>query len=305
MQRKEILQNLTKELEDSIVLENEPMKKHTSFQVGGPADIFIKAKTIADIKTVMEYAQKENIPLTVIGNGSNILVKDKGIRGIVLCICLDEYYIVKRKKEVELVAQSGCKLAFLAAKLLEAGIGGFEFASGIPGSIGGAIRMNAGAHGGQMQDIVKSVTYLDETGKIHTLDKEKLDFSYRHSIFSKQKGIIIEATFSLEERPREQIQEKMEEYRKFRKEKQPIQYPSAGSTFKRGPDFITAQLLDGCGLKGKKIGGAEISTLHAGFIINTGEATAKDILDLVQYAKDEVFQKYQKKIELEIEVLGE
>lgn len=166
--------------------------------------------------------------------------------------------------------------------------------------------MNAGAHGGQMQDVVFSTTYLDYNGNIKTIDNNEQKFDYRTSIFSKKNiGIILEATLKLAYGKKSEIQEKMEEYSMYRKEKQPISYPSAGSTFKRGEDYITAKLIDECGLKGYQIGGAKVSTLHAGFIINVGDATAKDILDLIEYTKEKVYEKFEKNIQLEIEVIGE
>ena len=181
-----------------------------------------------------------------------------------------------------------------------------EFAYGIPGTIGGAIRMNAGAHGGQMQDVVTSVTYIDFDGNRKTLAKEELQVDYRQSIFSKhQLGMITEATLEVNKGNPKEIEEKMAAYATYRKEKQPISYPNAGSTFKRGEDYITAKLIDECGLKGYQIGGAKISDLHAGFIINTGNATAKDVLDLIKYTKQKFYEKFKKEINLEIEILGE
>lgn len=183
---------------------------------------------------------------------------------------------------------------------------GLEFAYGIPGSVGGAIRMNAGAHGGQMQDVVMSTTYLDFDGNVKTLENKEQQFDYRESIFSKQhNGIILEAKLKLKYGDNKQILEKMQEYSTYRKEKQPISYPNAGSTFKRIEGYITAKLIDECGLKGYQIGGARISDLHAGFIINTGNATAKDVLDLIEYTKQKVYEKFKKEIKLEIEVIGE
>ena len=176
---------------------------------------------------------------------------------------------------------------------------------GIPGTIGGAIRMNAGAHGSEMKDIVMHTTYIDNLGNINTISNKEQEFSYRNSIFTKNKWIILEATLQLEYGNKEEISMKMDEYAKYRKEKQPITYPSAGSTFKRGEDYITAKLIDECGLKEYSVGGAKISGLHAGFIINTGNATAKDVLELVEYTKKKVYEKFNKKIELEIEVIGE
>lgn len=176
---------------------------------------------------------------------------------------------------------------------------------GIPGTIGGAIYMNAGAHGKEMKDIVQTTTYIDYTGKINTISNKQHEFSYRNSIFSKQNWIILQTTLELSYGKKEEIEAKIEEYAKYRKEKQPINYPSAGSTFKRGEDYITAKLIDECGLKGYKIGGAQISNLHAGFIINTGNATAKDVEELINYTIKKVQEKFNKTIELELKVVGE
>ena len=181
-----------------------------------------------------------------------------------------------------------------------------EFAYGIPGSIGGAIRMNAGAHGGQMQDVIKLARYIDFDGCVKTLPNKELQFDYRQSIFSKNRlGMIIQATLELEKGNLKEIEDKMKQYATYRKEKQPISYPNAGSTFKRGDDYITAKLIDECGLKGYQIGGAKISDLHAGFVINTGNATAKDVIDLMKYTKQKVYEKFKKEINLEIEIPGE
>lgn len=296
---------LTSILTNSKILKNESMSKHTSFKIGGNADILVKANNEKDIKSVLEISNKENIPIYVMGNGSNILVKDNGIRGIVLMICMDIYKIDKQENKAIVTAGAGVKLGGLAQELLKQEITGFEFASGIPGTIGGAIRMNAGAHGKEMKDIVVTTTYIDEYGNLKTISNKEQEFSYRNSVFSKNKWIIINTVLEFEYGTKEEIQEKMQEYARYRKEKQPITYPSAGSTFKRGEDFITAKLIDECGLKGYNIGGAKISDLHAGFVINTGNATAEDVLKLVEYTKEKVFEKFNKTIKLEIEVIGE
>lgn len=279
---------------------NVPMSKYTSFKVGGPAECLIKIETLEELKQILEIAQNNNIKTTIIGNGSNILVKDKGIKGIVLKIEIKKFEL---SKENELIVGSGNKLGEIAQKLAKEEITGFEFASGIPGTIGGAIRMNAGAHGSEMKDVVKTITYINKNGKINTIENSQAEFEYRKSIFSRNDFIIIESKMQFSKGNKEEIQAKMQEYLTYRKEKQPIEYPSAGSTFKRGKDFITAKLIDGCGLKGYKIGGAQISEKHAGFIINTGNATAEDILRLIEYTKKQVYDKFGKEIEPEIEII--
>ena len=284
---------------------NEPMSKHTSFKIGGPAECFIKAQNIEQLKNILEYAKKENIKLTIIGNGSNILVSDQGIQGIVLKIDIEKLEEKIEDEKIILTVGSGVKLGALAQKCLKEEITGLEFASGIPGTIGGAIRMNAGAHGSEMKDIVKTVTYMDRNTEIHKITNEQAEFEYRKSLFVNSDYIILETEIQLKKGKLEEIKEKMEEYANYRKEKQPIEYPSAGSTFKRGKDFITAKLIDEAGLKGYQIGGAQVSEKHAGFIINKGDATATDILNLIEYVKKEIHKKFDKNIELEVQVIGE
>ena len=266
--------------EESVILVNEPMSKHTSFKIGGNADIFIKAKTEEDIKQILKYSEGNNIPLTIVGNGSDLLVKDGGIRGIVVKVDIDIFEIID---EIE----------------------GFEFASGIPGSIGGALRMNAGAHGSEMKDIVLETMCMDKQGNICVLSNEEQEFEYRNSIFKLNKYIILSTKLKLKKGIYKEIKEKMDEYANWRKEHQPIEYPSAGSTFKRGTDFITAKLIDECGLKGYSIGDAEVSIKHAGFVINKGNAKAKEVIDLIEYIKEKVADKFGKEIELEVQIIGE
>ena len=280
---------------------NELMSKHTSFKIGGPAECLVKIQTAEELKEILELVSKQNIPLTIIGNGSNILVSDEGIKGLVLKIEIDKFEI--NPETAYLKIGSGVKLGFIAQKCLKQQIAGFEFASGIPGTIGGAIRMNAGAHGKEMKDVVKTITYMDRNGQIHKIQNEEAQFEYRNSMFSHNEYIILEVEMQLEKGSSEEIQAKMTEYATYRKEKQPIEYPSAGSTFKRGTDFITAKLIDECGLKGYQIGGAQISEKHAGFIINKENATAEDVIKLMEYTKEQIYNKFGKVIEPEIEII--
>lgn len=299
------MQEIYKQLiQEGIVKENifldEPMSKHTSFKTGGNADLFIKVYSVEEIKSVLKVSKENNIPLFVIGNGTNLLVKDEGYRGIILQIKLEDTKI----NDTEVIVQSGIKNATLSKKLVENNLTGFEFASGIPGTIGGAIKMNAGAYGSEMKDIVQEVTFLDYEGNIHTINNLECEFSYRHSKFFNEKAIILETKFKFEKGNKEEIQERIDELLKQRKEKQPIEYPNAGSTFKRGENYITAKLIDECGLKGYSIGGAQVSEKHAGFIINKGNCTSKDILDLIEYVKTKVKEKFGEDINLEVEVIG-
>ena len=302
----EIYEKLENKMKNSEIKTNEDMSKHTSFKVGGKADIFIKINDIQDLKYILDFTKKNNIPLTVIGNGSNVLVKDNGIRGITIYLNFDDIQIDEEQNgKVIVTVGSGVKLAMLAVILQKKGIAGFEFASGIPGTIGGAIRMNAGAYGKEMKEVVENVTYMDEEGNKHKLENEQMDFSYRHSRFKEKQEIIIEAQLKFQKEDAEKIKERMDEYRKARMEKQPIDMPSAGSTFKRGTNYISAKLIDDAGLKGYKIGGAQVSEKHAGFIVNKGNATAQDILDLIDYVIKVVYEKFGKILELEVEVIGE
>ena len=285
------------------VLYNEEMSKHTSFKIGGQAECYIKINKIEELLELLEISRKHQIPLTIIGNGTNILVKDNGIKGIVAKINIKNIEICEENSIV--TAGAGNTLAEIAQILKQNELTGFEELSGIPGTIGGAIRMNAGAHGKEIKDVIISATAIDYNGNIREFTKEEMQFEYRNSIFSKEKYIILSAKLQLEQGNKEEISTKMQEYANWRKEKQPLEYPNAGSTFKRGEDFITAKLIDECGLKGYSIGGAQISDLHAGFIINKENATAKDVLELVEYTKEKVYEKFNKNIKLEIEVIGE
>ena len=295
------IEELEKIISKDKIYISEPMSKHTSFKIGGPAECLIKVKSVEELKVILKFAKEKNIPLTIIGNGSNVLVSDEGIKGIVLKIEIDTFEI--NENITKLKVGSGVKLAFIAQKCLKQCLTGFEFASGIPGTIGGAIRMNAGAHGREMKDVVTTVTYIDRIGEIHTIQNSDACFEYRHSLFVDKDYIILEVEMQFEKGNVEEIQAKMTEYATYRKEKQPIEYPSAGSTFKRGTDFITAKLIDECGLKGYQIGGAQISEKHAGFIINKENATAEDVIKLMEYTKEQVYKKFGKIIEPEIEVI--
>ncbi len=285
------------------IIYNEPMKKHTSFKIGGNADLFVSVKTEEELKQILNYAKQKQIPVTIIGNGSNLLVSDDGVRGIVIKIDIQYFNVQNKEDEVEVIVGSGNKMMSLALQLKNQEISGFEQLSGIPGTIGGAVYMNAGAYGKEMKDIVISTKCMNMDGKVFELSNKEQQFEYRSSIFSKNKYIILETKFKLQRGKKEDIEEQMNEYLNQRKAKQPLEYPSAGSTFKRQEGIITAKLIDECGLKGYKIGGAMVSEKHAGFIVNTGNATAKDVLELIKYVKDKVFEKFNVRIEEEIRVL--
>lgn len=296
---------ITQNIDISKVKFNESMSKHTTFKIGGPAQCLIKVDNIEELRKILNIVQEKSIKLTVIGNGSNLLVLDDGIKGITIKNAIKKLEITKNEDNIEVIVGAGNNNTEVSQKLLKEGISGYEELSGIPGTVGGAIRMNAGAYGKEIKDIVKDVTFMDYKGNITKLEKEKLGFEYRNSMFSSNKYIILETTLVLKKGNKNDIKQKMDEYLISRKEKQPLEFPNAGSTFKRGNDFITAKLIDECGLKGYKIGGAEVSTKHAGFVVNTGNATAKDVIDLTNYIKEKVYEKFQKKIELEIEIIGD
>lgn len=303
---KDLLENM----KESNIYMNEPMSNHTSFKIGGKADIFIKIKTIEDLKFVINYCKQKNIFITIIGNGSNLLVKDNGIRGITIQVDFQDIQIKEEnnnnnENETLVTVGSGVKLGALSMILQKKSLSGLEFASGIPGTIGGAVRMNAGAYGTEFKEIVESVTYIDNKGDIQTIKNEEAEFSYRYSKFVNTNDIILSTVLKVKKEDEKEIENKMQQYLQSRKEKQPINIPSAGSTFKRGTDFIAAQLIDQAGLKGYNIGGAQVSQKHAGFIVNTGNATAKDVIELTDYVIKTVYEKYGKKLELEIEIVGE
>ncbi|MBR0428326.1 MAG: UDP-N-acetylmuramate dehydrogenase [Clostridia bacterium] len=304
MDKQKILQDLRKIIPKDNIKIDEPMSKHTSFKTGGPAEFYITAKTIEDIQNIFQYAKTNKIKLYIIGNGSNLLVSDEGIKGIVLKIVLDNIDILESDFGVLVKAGAGVKVMSLAQELKKRGITGFEELAGIPGTIGGANYMNAGAYGKEIKDIIVETKVLNkETGNIEILKNKQQHLEYRNSVFKKNNYIILETTIQLRNGNTAEIEQKMNEYLKQRKEKQPTEFPSAGSTFKRVDGFITAKLIDECGLKGYQIGGAQISEKHAGFIINKGNATSKDILDLIAYTKKKVFEKFGVQIEEEVEII--
>ena len=285
------------------IKKNEPMSKHTSFKVGGNADYFIEINPDKNvINKISKFANENHIKLTIIGNGTNILVSDNGIRGIVLKLKVDTSYNIC---DDYIEVSAGVQNAYVANIMLNNEMTGFEFASGIPGTIGGAIVMNAGAFGSEMKDILYEVSGIDlNTHKSFNFNNDDCKFSYRTSIFQNNQNLfILSAKIKYSQGNREDIKNLMNEYKEKRLSTQPLDKPSVGSTFKRGDGFITAKLIDEAGLKGYSIGGAMVSTKHAGFIVNTGSATAKDIEELIKYVKDEVYKKFNKKIEEEVRII--
>ncbi len=280
------------------------MKKHTSFKIGGPADFFVMLKNIEQLKKVKKLALENNIPFYIIGNGSNLLVRDGGVKGIVAKLDFEKLEINEDNGKV--IVSSDYPVSKLARKCAKFGLSKMEFLAGIPGTMGGANRMNAGAFGGETKDILVKTIYLDENLEIKEMTNEEQDLSYRHSIFcEKPEYIILECELKLEKDLEENINSRIDEMVKTRIEKQPIDFPSAGSTFKRLPNKATAMLIDECGLKGYRVGGAEVSKKHAGFIINIGNATAKDVLTIVETVKAKVYERFNEKINLEVVIIGE
>ena len=301
---------------------NEPMSKHTSFRVGGNADIFAMVDSEEKLIKVIGMAKNTSMPITIVGNGTNLLVKDGGIRGLVIKYIANDYTIMDTEELLDkgnlnkneennnkskiVTVSSGMTNARLAKILLDNSLTGFEFLAGVPGTIGGALVMNAGAYGGEIKDIVLKTKYIDlDTGEIKKIENNEHKFEYRKSIFQTLNCVILETTLILQLGNKEQIEEKMQEYSKKRRKSQPLDMPSAGSTFKRGENFITAKLIDESGLKGYSIGGAEVSNKHAGFIVNKGNATAKDIIDLINYVKDKVYEEFGKEVQEEVKIIGE
>ena len=285
------------------VLYNEPMKKHISFKVGGPADFLVKPKTEEELRNVVEFAKKENVPFIVIGNGSNLLVKDGGIRGIVIELS-DNFNNYEIDGNI-IKAQSGALLAIIGRNAMKNSLTGFEFAAGIPGTLGGALAMNAGAYGGEMKQVVKTVRLMDRDGNIFELSNEEMKFEYRKSIFTTKAYIVLSAVIELQPGNVEEIKEIMADYSNRRSTKQPLNFPSAGSTFKRPEGHFAAKLIDDCGLRGLNLRGAQVSDKHCGFVINSGGAAAKDILDLMFIVKSTVNAKFGIMLEEEVKILGE
>ena len=299
----EFYQQLCSTLSDSQVLCNEMMSRHTTFRVGGPADYFIMPD-IKQVKDVVILCRKYQIPYQVVGNGSNLLVSDKGIRGAVIAFSGKYTKGIQVDRE-HMVVQAGALLSQAANEAYQAGLGGLEFAAGIPGSVGGAVVMNAGAYGGEIKDVIVSVKALAKDGQIVTLSSNQMDFSYRHSCVPSSGLIVLEAEFVLQKKTKEEICSLMEELKNRRIEKQPLEYPSAGSTFKRPVDHYAGKLIMDAGLAGFSLGGAQVSKKHCGFVINTGNATASDIFALIQYIQHEVKRKFGITLEMEVKCIGE
>lgn len=293
---------LIQELPHDAVRQNEPIYKHTYTQMGGLADLFITPTTYDDTQRVLKFAHRNNIPVTLLGNGSNVIVKDGGIRGITLCLKhLNNIEIT----DTQVVAQTGATIIGASREALAESLTGLEFACGIPGTVGGAFYMNAGAYGGQIADVLERVLVLTEEGDFLTLEKDEFEFDYRKSVFSKKQYIALEGTMTLEKGDVVQIKQKMDELTIARETKQPLEYPSCGSVFKRPPGMFAGKLIQESGLQGTRIGGAEVSKKHAGFIVNVDGSTASDYMNLVRHVQEKVNETFGVKLETEVITIGE
>ena len=285
------------------VKKDEPMKIHTTFRVGGPASYFVTPETEEEVAKVIEVCTQENVPYYIVGNGSNLLVSDAGYRGVIVQIYKEMNEV---KVEGDLVkAQAGALLSGIAAKALGAELSGFEFASGIPGTIGGACVMNAGAYGGEMKDVLEFVTVLTGEGKIIELGRNELELGYRTSVIAKKGYIVLGAVLKLERGDGEKIKTYMDELKEKRVTKQPLEYPSAGSTFKRPEGYFAGKLIEDAGLRGFQVGGAQVSEKHCGFVINRDHATAADIMELMRQVQIRVKENSGVDLEPEVKRLGD
>jgi len=304
--KKDILSDLVNIVGDENVLENEPMSKHTSFKIGGNADFFTTPTTLEQIKEIITYCVQNTISYFVMGNGSNLLVHDDGYRGVIIQF-YDKFnnieYTVNEQKVI-VKAQAGVMLGRLGNELMNRSIAGFEFAAGIPGTVGGAIMMNAGAYGGEIKDVIVSACLMDSCGNVVKLNNSQLELGYRTSIVSKKGYIVLEAEFELELGNQEEIKNKLDNFTVRRKEKQPLEFPSAGSTFKRPIGHYAGKLISDANLMGYTVGGAQVSKKHAGFVVNTGNATAADIIKLTNDVKNKVKEQFGVELELEVRKLG-
>ena len=290
-------------LKEEQVKKDELMKSHTTFRVGGPAAYFVTPQTADEVAKVIEACTQENVPYYIVGNGSNLLVSDKGYEGVIIQI-----YKQMNQIEVEgtqIRAQAGALLSLVAKRALDAELTGFEFAAGIPGTLGGACVMNAGAYGGEMKDVLQSVTVLTDKGEVKTLAKEELELGYRTSVIAKKGYIVLEAVIELQKGEKEAIQAVMDELKEKRITKQPLEYPSAGSTFKRPEGYFAGKLIQDAGLRGFQVGGAQVSEKHCGFVINKNQATASDVMNLMNQVSDKVYEAFGVRLEPEVKRLGE
>lgn len=298
----ELFKKLKQVLNENQIMKQEPLDRHTTFRVGGPADLYL-APEESRLSMVMDILSEEGIPVTVIGNGSNLLIGDKGIRGAVVEIGRQMSEIAVDGECIR--AKAGALLSKAAQEAYQNGLSGLEFAAGIPGSVGGAIVMNAGAYGGEMRDIVESVRVLNRNGEILKLTNAQMEFGYRHSCVLEKEYLVLEAVFRLKKSDSAEIGNKMEALRNQRRSKQPLEYPSAGSTFKRPEGYFAGKLIMDAGLSGFMVGGAQVSEKHCGFVVNRGNASAADILAVIRHVQKTVNERFGVELQTEVKMLGE
>ena len=301
--KQRLIEELTELLGNDRVLTNEPMSRHTTFRIGGPADLFLLPNTVEEIKKIREICIHEQESYYILGNGRNLLVSDSGFRGVII-----QTYRNLAQIQVEedcIRAQAGALLSGIAQAAKAASLTGFEFAAGIPGTLGGAVVMNAGAYGGEMKDVLKEATVLDSEGQIRRIPAGKLAMGYRTSVIKEAGYMVLEAVISLKKGDPDQIRETMKDLTQRRISKQPLEYPSAGSTFKRPEGYFAGKLIMDSGLRGYTHGGAQVSEKHCGFVINTGGATARDVCELMEHVQKTVYEKYNVKLEPEVKFLGD
>ena len=285
------------------VLVDEPMKRHTTFRIGGPADFFLLPSTVDEVRGILEICREEELPYFILGNGSNLLVSDEGYRGVIIQLYRNFSNISVEGNEI--CASSGALLSQIAAAARNASPTGFEFAGGIPGTLGGAVFMNAGAYGGELKDVLKEAVVMTEQGEILTLPVEKLDMGYRTSRIKKAGYLVLEARLVLEQGDMDKIRDITKNLTEKRVSKQPLEYPSAGSTFKRPEGYFAGKLIMDAGLRGYQVGDAQVSEKHCGFVINKGNATAADVLTLIENVREKVQEQFGVTLEPEVKFLGE
>lgn len=299
----QVYRDIVNKIDHKNVLKNEMMKNHTSFKIGGPADLLVLPKSIDEIVYAVNYCRENGIRHLVIGNGSNLLVSDKGIRGVVIKIADNFNDVIIEQTKVR--AQAGVLLSRLSKMIMNDSLEGFEFASGIPGTLGGAVAMNAGAYGGEMKDVVAGVTVLDGEGKVIYVSKEELRFDYRKSLIQEKGYIVLEVEMELNKGDFEKIKSITDELTKRRTSKQPLHLPSAGSTFKRPTGYYAGKLIQDAGLKGVRVGDAQVSDMHSGFVVNLGNATFEDVYNLIKLVQKVVRDKFDVKLETEVKIIHE
>lgn len=298
-----LIQQLTEITDRNNILLNEPMKKHTTFKLGGPVDIFITPQSYQEVADLVKLLNNQQVPYFILGNGSNLIVRDGGIRGVVINL-LDNFKNLSVDGNV-ITAQAGIEMKDLSAFAQQNGLTGLEFCCGIPGSVGGGVTMNAGAYIGEMSDVFKSCTVCDKNGNVFTIEKQNMDFGYRKTVIQGKGYVALEASFELKAGNKEEILKTIEELNEKRSQKQPLELPSAGSVFKRPVGYYAGKLIQDAGLRGFRIGGAAVSDKHTGFIVNVGDAATADVLAVIKHVQDTVKEKFGVSLETEVKIIGQ